>query len=103
MWVSNRTERAAQPKGRRSPGGPLSCIIARSCRRVRLQAYELVEQRAEARTLAGMQVDAAYLLDQPLERLELLEPHQQRVLLHQLRGVEERTRCRGLLLAADQV
>src|SRR5882724_12979066 len=93
----------AAKKGRQLPGGPPSCIALRSCRRVRLQAHELVEQRVETCTLAGMQIDAADLLDQPLERLELLEPQQQRVVLHQLRGVEERTRCRGLLLAADQV
>ena len=50
-----------------------------------------------------MKVDAADLLHQPLEQLQLLEPQQQRVLLHQLGGVQERTRRRGLLLPADQV
>jgi hypothetical protein len=62
-------------KGRRFLGGPSSSLrYARSGRRVCLQAYELGEQRVEACALAGMQVDAADLLDQPLERLELLEP-----------------------------
>ena len=79
-------------------------FASRAVRRlVRLQAHELGEQRVEARALAGVQVDAADLLDQPLDRLELLEPQQQRVVLHQLGGVEERTRRRRLLLAADQV
>src|SRR5437867_1064849 len=80
-------------------GGPSS----RLCRLACLHTHELGEQRVKARAVAGVEVDTADLLDQPLERLELLEAQEQRVVLHQLRRVEERTRRRGLLLAADQV
>jgi hypothetical protein len=51
--------------------------MAHSGRGVRLQAHEPGEQRVEAGAVAGMQVDAADLLDQPLERLELLEPQEE--------------------------
>src|SRR5260370_41051049 len=67
------------------------------------QAHQAGEQGVETGAVAGMQVDAADLLDQALDRLELLQPQEERVILHQLRGVEERARGRGLLLAADQV
>src|ERR1043166_6778987 len=70
---------------------------------LRLQAHEVGHQGIEAPALAGMDIDAADLLDHPLQALQLLEPEQQRVVLHEPGGVEERTRCRGLLLAADQV
>src|SRR5688572_9244414 len=69
----------------------------------RLQADELGEQGVEALPFAGVQVDASDLLHQALKALELLKTEQKRVLLHQLGGVQERTRRRGLLLAADQV
>src|SRR5262249_3191480 len=69
----------------------------------RLQAHESRQQRIEAGAVAGVEIDAAHLLHQALEALELLEAQEERVLLHELRGVEERTRRRGLLLAADQV
>src|SRR4051794_3776921 len=90
--------RLSEVKGRAN-----AALRFRSRGLVSLQADKLGEQRVEALALAGVQVDAADLLDQPLERLELLEPQKERVVLHQLRGVEKRTRCRGLLLAADQV
>src|SRR5438445_575687 len=80
-------------------GGPLFC----SRRLARLHPHEFGEQRIEARAVAGVEVDAADLLDQTLERFELLEAQEQRVVLHQLRRVEQRTGGRGLLLAADQV
>src|SRR5882724_1155708 len=50
-----------------------------------------------------MEIDPADLLHQVLEALELLQAQEERVLLHELRGVEERARRRGLLPAADEV
>src|SRR5258705_5058125 len=74
-------------------GGPFWFASRPLRRRLRpLQTHEPREQRVETGALAGMQVDAADLLDQALDRLELLEPQEERVLLHQLRGIEERTR-----------
>src|SRR5580658_5281058 len=69
----------------------------------RLEAHELAQERIEALALAGVEVDPADLLHETLEALKLLEPEEKRVLLHELGGVEERTRRRGLFLAADEV
>ena len=69
----------------------------------RLQADQPRQQRIETLAVTGVEVDAADLLDRPLQRLQLLEPEQQRILIHQAGGVQERARRRGLLLAADQI
>src|SRR5262249_53881464 len=44
---------------------------------VRLDAHELAQQCIEARAVTGVEIDAADLLDQPLERLELLQPQEE--------------------------
>src|SRR5688572_4704312 len=68
------------------------------------QAVEVLQQGVEAPGRAArVQVDAADLLDQLLQRLQLLEPEQQRVVLHQPRRIQERAGGRRLLLAPDQV
>src|SRR5437899_1331506 len=77
-------------------GGPSA-----SCALGRLEANQPGQEGIEALAVAGMEVDAADLLDQPLQRLQLLEPQQQGVLLHQAGGVQQRARCRSLLLTAD--
>src|SRR4249919_2124127 len=71
---------------------------------VTAELVEVLQQRLEATAAgAGMQVDAADLLDQLLQRLELLETQQEWVVLHQLRGIEQRARRRSLLLPPDEV
>src|SRR5262252_3584033 len=65
------------------------------------QAVEVLQQGVEA-TGSGtrMQVDAADLLDQLLQRLQLLQTQQQRVVLHQPSRVEQGPRRRRLLTRA---
>src|SRR6266851_6375745 len=67
-------------KSKTMKGRPWATLLgSRGVRR--LQTNQPGEQRIEALPVAGVQVDAADLLDQPLQ---LLEPQQKRVLLHQL-------------------
>src|SRR5215470_2517379 len=68
------------------------------------QAVEVLQQGVEAtRSGTRMQVDAADLLDQLLQRLQLLQAQQQRVVLHQPSRVEQGPRRRRLLLTLDKV
>src|SRR5262245_11225564 len=59
------------------------------------QAVEVLQQGIEA-TGSGIrvQIDTADLLDQLLQRFQLLQTQQQRVVLHQPCRVEQRPRCR---------
>ena len=91
---------AGRPRRRHGRHGLLSEVHSSI---LAFRRTSLVSSASRPCALAGVEVDAADLLHQPLDRLELLEPQEERVVLHQLRGVEERTRRRGLLLAADQV
>src|SRR5690349_24948517 len=68
------------------------------------QAVKVLQQCIEA-TGSGtrMQVDATDLLNQLLQRLQLLQTQQQRVVLHQSSRVEQGPCCRRPLLTPDLV
>ena len=80
------TERSAVGAKRRCrPGIPSSFHASRPLRRIAIaaQAIEALQQGVEATGRAArVQIDAADLLDQLLQRLELLQPQQERVVLH---------------------
>ena len=96
--VGGPTRRAHRPRRRRDAPLPAGLDLSRqddeaSVLRFFLLAAELVEvlqQRIEAPAPgSGVQVDAADLLDQLLQRFELLQAQEQRVVLHQLGGIEQ--------------
>src|SRR5580692_1544805 len=66
---------------------------------LRTERNRAIEQRVQTADHG----DLLHLVGDLLQRLELLEPHQQRIILHQFGRVEQRPRCGRLFTTANQV
>jgi len=66
---------------------------------LRTERNRALEQRVQTADYG----DLLYLVGNLLQRLEFLEPHQQRIILHQFGRVEQRPRCGRLFTTANQV
>src|SRR3954470_10070875 len=86
---------------KREPGlaTGLPCLACELSVRWNLDSHDVLEHAVEA----AEDGELVHLLRNLLQRFQLLQTQQRRVLVHETRRVQQRARCRGLFTTLDQV